>query len=376
MALPILWRYLLSNYLKVFTVCCLSILFLLTTTRLKEVARFATMGPEGEALLYFLFYQMVFLLPIALPLSCVVSAVVLFQNLSDSHQLTAMRACGLSMRQITAPILVAAACLSLLNSYVVSEWSTESVLASRFLKNKIKSMNPMILLESPQLLRSSGFYVEALGPSVHGESASDLVLSFYNSHQKRLHLVLAKKVEANDVHILGKELALIGGTEAKLPTESYDNLAIENVSFSETPLEELRQFLGKDSWNVKADYLRFSLLLVHIQEFQKQLAATGPNSHIQEELERCYVEIPRRLSTGLAVFALTLMASSFAMTISRYPSKRGILMVLSLTTLYLFCFFAAKRYDIGVATALYIVPLALIIFLSIRNLNRLSQGIE
>lgn len=375
MALPILWRYLLSNYLKVFTVCCLSILFLLTTTRLKEVARFATMGPEGEALLYFLFYQMVLLLPIALPLSCVVSAVVLFQNLSESHQLTAMRACGLAMRQITTPILVAAACLSLLNCYVVSEWSTESVLASRFLKNKIKSMNPMILLESPQLMRSSGFYVEALGPSVHGESASDLVLTFYNSNQKRLHLLLAKKIEANDKHILGKELTLIGGTEAKLSAEGYDNLAIENVAFSETPLDELRQFLGNDSWNVKPDYLRFSLLLVHIQELKKQLAEKGSNS-LKKKLKHCYVEIPRRLSAGLSVFALTLMASSFAMTISRYPSKRGIMMVLSLTTLYLICFFSAKRCDIIPATILYLLPLVLITYLSIKNLTRLSRGIE
>src|SRR6516225_5987237 len=121
MSLPILWRYLLHHYLKVSFFCVFSFVAVLLTTRLDEIAHFASLGPEGWYILRFTFYQIPYILPIAIPVSALISAILLIQRLSHSQELTAFRASGMSIMGVLSPILIAGMLLSLANFYVASE---------------------------------------------------------------------------------------------------------------------------------------------------------------------------------------------------------------------------------------------------------------
>src|SRR5262249_35116763 len=103
--MPILWRYLLGHYLKVLVLCVLAFVAILLATRLDEIAHFATLGPEGMVILSFPLHQIPYILPIAIPISCLISAMLLIQRLSHTHEMTAIRASGLSLRMILCPIL-------------------------------------------------------------------------------------------------------------------------------------------------------------------------------------------------------------------------------------------------------------------------------
>ncbi|MCE5316519.1 MAG: LptF/LptG family permease, partial [Parachlamydia sp.] len=136
--MPVLWRYLLGHYLKVLLLCVVTFIAILLTTRLDEIAHFATMGPEGLAIIAFALHQIPYILPIAIPISCLISAMLLMQRLSQTHELTALRAAGLSFYNILCPLLIAAAALSIANFYIVSELSTHSHLTTGKLKNELR----------------------------------------------------------------------------------------------------------------------------------------------------------------------------------------------------------------------------------------------
>ena len=382
--MPIIWRYLLAQYLKVLGICTVTFVTVLMSTRLDDVAKFATLGTEGKMVISFLLYQIPYILPIAIPISCVISSVLLFQQLSNTHQLTAMRACGLAMRQITSPILLAAVALSLVNFYVVSEMATQSHLATRQLENQIKSLNPMLLLQNRQLLKMRGFYADVMGPSKAGELATDVVLAMNNRHYKRLNLLLAKRINATDQSIDGEKITLITGTAPK-DHQGFDHLMLETIDEVHTPIEDFRKALRREGWRLSTDHLKMSLLLVRTRDFVSNLRhareeglSEGEIYHMRRRLNGCITEIARRVSVAVAVFAFTLMGASFGVSISRFGSKRGIGFVIGMVATYLTCFFLAKDLDhvLVASTALYIAPLVLIIGLSIWNLKRLTQGVE
>jgi lipopolysaccharide export system permease protein len=166
--MPILWRYLLVHYFKVLFFCTIAFIIILFTMRLDEIAHFITLGASGLYLLLFTLYQIPYILPIAIPISSLISTILLIQRLSKDHELTALRASAIAIRSILAPILLAAAFLSVLNFYIVSEIATSSHLASGVLKTELRSINPLLILNNKHLMHSKGYHFDILGSSQQG----------------------------------------------------------------------------------------------------------------------------------------------------------------------------------------------------------------
>ena len=116
---PIIWRFLLNQYLKVMVLCAAAIIVVLLTTRLDEIAHFASLDASFVIVLLFVLYQIPYILPIAIPVSCLVSSILLVQRLSRTHELTAMRACGMALKDFIAPIVIAGSLLTIVNFYFV-----------------------------------------------------------------------------------------------------------------------------------------------------------------------------------------------------------------------------------------------------------------
>lgn len=399
--MPILWRYLLSQYFKVLILCTLSFIVILLTTRLDDIAHFAALGAEGLYVLWFALYQIPYIIPIALPISCLISAILLVQNLSSKHEITALRASGISLFEIILPLLLASAPLSLVNFYIVSEMATESHLKTGLLKNELRSINPLLLLHNKHLLRMKGIYFDTLGNSKLGEFADDTILAMPNKSNDRLNLMLSKEMLVTPVTFTSKGVTLITSLESTKETEiqekgiqdketqdsegSFDTLMIENLGTSITSIPDFSQILQKKVWKVNNDHLQLPLLLIRVQEDQIALKnakiANQPSSEIklmQKALSRSYSEIVRRISTGLGIFTFTLMGAVFGLGISRNQSSKGLLFVIGMTAFYLISYFTAKALDqtILISAAIYLLPHLIMIGASIWTLRRLTKGIE
>lgn len=383
--MPLLWRYLLYRFLKVFTLCVTAFVIILMTLRLDEIAHFATLGAEGFNILWFTLQQVPYILPIALPISALISATLLVQGLSKSHELTAMRASGFSLRDILTPLLSAALLLSALNFYIASELSTTSHLNASMLKNQLRSINPLILLHSKHLMLAKGFYFDTLGPSRIGELAQDIIFISTNKHHDRMNLMVAKKLQASPVSFVGHHVSLLTSLQPK-DDQAQEQIMLENIKEASTTIKDFSQMLENKIWTINNDHLSLPLLLVKLhaenQNLQKIRADTPQNAikikQAHQICHRCYLEIIRRISIALSVFSFTLMGIAFGINISRNSSNRSIIYVILLGTMYLAAFFGAKGTDhnLILGSLLYILPQVIIIGTSLWMLRRINHGIE
>lgn len=380
----IIYRYLLIQFLKVLFLCVFSFLGILLTTRLQEIAQFASLGAPPSMLFWFAFYQLPYILPIAIPISCLISTIVLIQKLSSTHELTALRASGLSLRKILAPLLIASAFLSVVNFMIVSEVATHAHLASRMLEQKLRAINPLLLLQHKHITSHHGIYVNSLAPSRSADAAEDLVIAFWNHGTEKSSLFLAKKLQSTSTSLDGKQVTTITGLDSG-DDENFDNLLVENIQEMHTSLEDFSQLIKKSRVRIHNDYLTLPLLLARIQnEGQKLQQAKRENKPAKElktisrHYNRSLSDVFRRLSIAIAVFTFTLMGTAFGIGISRHRSQRGVLFVIGLAALYLTCFFAAKGVEgkAYLAALLYMGPHLLIVGISIWTLWKVSRGIE
>ncbi|WP_079989405.1 LptF/LptG family permease [Candidatus Protochlamydia phocaeensis] len=382
--MPILWRYSIGHFLKIVAACVLSFIAILLTMRLDEIAHFAALGAPLAYILLFTLYQIPYILPIALPLSCLIAALLFIQRLSNTHELTALRASGFAIRDIIAPILLTSAFLAVFNFWVVSELATRSHLQANLLKSELRSINPLLLLHNKHLMRLKGLYFEALGASRVGESASDVVLAIPNKHHQRINLLIAQNLKASPTLFIGQGVTLLTGSAGEA-AEGFDNLLVENMAESITHVQDFSQLLQKKVWTINNDYLQLPLLLVRIKEqtraleqAKKEKADAPQLKQAKAQLNRSLAEIIKRSSIAIAVFSFTLMGACFGINISRRRHYRSLYMPIGLTTFYLIAFFVAKGVDqnLSLSSSLYLVPHLIIIAASIFVLNRVSKGIE
>lgn len=380
----IIWRYLLTQYLKVLLLSVTAFIAVLLTTRLDEIAHFASLGAQGFFVLKFTFLQIPYILPIAIPISCLISSIILLQRLSSTHELTAMRASGLPMRVIVGPILIMAATLSLLNFYIVSELATNSHLATNVLKAELKSVNPLLLLHNKHLVKLKGIYFDTLGDSKMGENASNVILAMPSKSDNRINLMVAKNLQATPSNFIATGISLISSVKSD-DLERFDQLMIENIGQATTSIQDFSSLLQKKVWALNNDHLNLSLLRARIYEDGERLQeveAAGKSSEeiklLKRDINRAWTEIIRRISLGLAAFTFTFMGLAFGTSIGRHHSNRGVTIAVGLAALYLVAFFTAKSidYQFFTSTLLYLIPHALIIGSALAMLWRTSRGIE
>lgn len=386
--MPLLWRYLLSQFLKVFALCVASFVAILLTLRLDEIAYFATLGPEALKVLWFAFQQIPYVLPIAFPVSALISAMLLVQSLSNSKELTAMRSCGFAIKDILAPVLVAGLFLSSLNFFIISELSTTSHHTAGQLKNQLRSVNPLLILNNKLLMRIKGFYFDTYGASRIGEFAQDIIFLSPNARSDRLTLMVAKRLHVSPEVLSGDLVTFVTSQSPKnhqKNTAGSEHLIVENMLTSKTSIQDFSQLLERKISTVNNDHLRLRQLLVRkdeaYQAFQTLIQSNAKTEEIKQashDYYRSISEIIRRFSASLAVFTFSLMGLAFGINISRSHSHYGIFYVVFFAALYLVAFFTAKSFDQAIisATLLYLMPHVLICGASFWNLRKIAHGIE
>ncbi len=362
-AMPLFWRFLLTQYLKISFLSTVAFVAVLLTTRLDDITHFATLGASWTTVFFFTMNQLPYILPIAIPVSCLIASIIMIKQLSNSHELTALRSCGLSLKQILLPIMMASAYIALGNFYIVSELATRSHKLNNSIKTELRSDNPLLVLHHRQLLRNYGIFYEALGPSKMGESAHDAILAAPKGDD--IQLFVSKSLEVGDGVFSGEDVAFI--SPLGHVRDGFDPLLLENISEMEMPALNFSDLVQKKIGKINNDYLNFALLRAKIAVEQEPKA-----------IDKAYVEICRRISVAFAVISFTLLGCAFGINISRQRSYRGMIVVILLAALYLACYFGGKGVNtsLKMGILLYVVPHILIIGASLTVLKRIQKGLE
>ncbi len=372
--MPILWRFIAGNFLKVFLLSVLAFIAVLLTLRMQEIAHFASLDANGEYILWFILYQIPYILPVAIPLSALISAMILTRDLSSNHELSALRSLGFSLKRIFTPVLILAAFIATLNFVTLSEVATFSHLQTSLLKSELRSVNPLILLHNKHLLKVKGIFFDTLGPSRMGEEALDVVIAIPNKAGERMNLVVAKKLTAELDQFNGENITLI--TSLKTGKEgTFDPFVIENNQTIGSKIDDFSSIVQKKVWKVNDDQLNFKNLLVKLGEIKR--SEMEPKQK-QKDISRTLSEIARRLSLGFAPLIFTIMGLSFGIEIGRRKKMINLLVVTLLTALYMITFFLGKGISdhVEATLLLYAIPPFLILGASLYQLSRIQRGYD
>jgi len=403
MIMPLIWRYLLGYYLKLFLLVVLAFIAIVLVLRLEEIAYFATLAPTPSLIALFIAYQIPYILPLALPLASLLAGYIAMRQLSLSHEIVAMRSSGIALRNILAPLLLMSGTISLGNFYVLSEIATAAHRSADALKSQFKALNPLILLQSKQLLRLRGAQFTALGPSLTGEMVEDCLLTMPRSHSTGIDCLVAKKLKITPAGLQGTHVSLLTEMPVALfETSGSKALLIDNAQELLIPLggagqllQKKRLYLGNDSLELATLRLRWQELNEKLGEMQNavdgspqqlHMLTQSPNkSHHQKtaaielrtllkERISCGAEFFRRLSIALALPSFTLLGIACGLTIGRETHWHPIALAVGCTLLYFMAFFLAKGVDssLAAAAALHLFPLLIVVGFAFGRLYHLT----
>ena len=366
--MPILWRYLLRNYFQALALCVCSFISILIVIRFQEIARFASSGTSFFTVFLFTLYQIPFLLPIAIPISCLIAAILVFQRLSHTHELTALRACGLGLKAVFGPLMLDGSFLGLLNFTIVSELSPYCRSLSKELVYNVTRVNPLFLLQKETMIKLKNAYIDMKALRNKGKKAEDVIFIINNPSHGRLGLMTAKELILEKDLLIGRQVTLISSIDTK-KTEGFDHLVIESQTSMSTKAENFSQFLQDSGWYFKEEYLSLRMLLAKefVQKKYPLLFSSGT-----------YQEITRRFTLGFAAFTFTFLGTAFGMEISRNRSKKGLIWAIALSAAFMVCFVLAKsfRHSPLLAIFIYLAPHPVILWSSLRFMKKISKGVE
>jgi lipopolysaccharide export system permease protein len=329
--MPILWRFALKHYLQVFWVTVFTFLAVLVVSRFKEVARFGALSADLAQSLRYVVYQFPLILPLAIPLSCLLAAYLFSHKMSRSSELTSWRASGLSLASIFSPLIYASTLLCVINGALVADIAPFCRLETKKLVYKETSANPLLLLQRQKLIKLKHAYV-SLKVKEEGKSAKDLFLIAYNEANQRLNLLTARKLVVKGSDLIGTDVAILShlSHSGGASRENYDPLIIENQASMSTAAPLISEAMKKNLPRLEAGALSARMLWVRWQEGGK--AAQG-----------ALVELLRRLSLTLSPFSLTLLGVAFGIGVARRPSIRGLLATTVFTLLILTSYLTGKE---------------------------------
>ncbi len=367
--MPILWRYLLRSFFQVLLLCVCSFIAVLVVLRFHEIARFASSGAPLLKVLFFTMLQIPYILPIAIPVSCLIASILLFQRLSRTNELTALRTCGIGLKPIIFPLLYAGGLMTLFALTISCEIAPQSRSLSKWLVYETASQNPLFLLQKESLVKLKNAHYD-MKVLESGKYAEDVLIAVKNNSNQRLTLLVAKELSIKGDLLKGEKVALISSVDPK-KGHGFDHLVIENQAVMETEAANLSQFTQSTDWNSSYEYQPLRMILARETISKKHTRFPYMSRSAQ-------LELSRRFSIAFAAFTFTLIGTAFGVQISRNRSKKGIIWAIALSSLYMVCFVAAKslRHSPSLSSLIFLLPHPLIIFLCFRSLKSIQEGVE
>jgi lipopolysaccharide export system permease protein len=229
--MPILFRYLLREYGKIFAMCFSGLMTIyLVIDFFEKIRRFLRYDADWlDVLTYFLLKTPAISFQIA-PLAILMATLLTFGLLSRGHEITAMRSCGISLLWITSPFIALAMGISLVlllfSSTVIplAASKSEEIRTTRIEKNPpaaaVKLRQPWTRIDADSLMQVTSV-------SVGGELLGGIrIFQFDRSFQ------LADMTEAGEARYSDSTWTLFQGQhrrfspDGKVSTTVFDRQAI------------------------------------------------------------------------------------------------------------------------------------------------------
>ncbi len=324
--------YITKNFLATFGMAIVVLTFAMTGANLMKVIEYISQGIPPLIAGKFLLLALPMALAFSIPWAALVSIMLVFGRLSADNEITAMRACGISILQIISPIIVSSFLLSCLCLWLQLQVGPPALGDARDLVKSAAANSPLAFFTPgiPVQLGNLTFYIDSK------DSVGD------EDHIYGVQIYMPDKDGTTRQDVLAARGTLSVDAASQILTVTLYDALVENVegsgkdrrkehSYSESV--ELHVPFG-DRYNqkdvfIKDKYLSYKSLFARLAIYLKRgkdaagVDATAIN-----------VEINQRIALALGPIAFMMLGMPLAIRTSRRETSIGLCLSVALGALY------------------------------------------
>jgi lipopolysaccharide export system permease protein len=308
--------------LGVATVVATFVLMLGTLTKLFDLI---SDGFPILVLLQFVGYQLPELLGFTLPIGVLVACLMVFSRMSADFEIIALRASGVSLYQIIAPLIILSIAVSILCSVLQFQLAPNMTRHGNWAAQEEGVKDPMIFIKEGEYVEmSKGVLIYASGKS--GNSMEDVDISMFDDG------VLIKVVRAasgtidfdSDRHEI--VITLFSATIEDHDDDTGDQIRITTAS--EYKLEPIGfgDSLAQKPLRRRYNEMTLKQLYAYINLFSERGENTMP----------LFVEINMRAAMAFAPFSFVILGIALGLTFHRSETSMSLIMAVVVASAY-FC---------------------------------------
>lgn len=333
-------RYLAQDWLVIFGMTLLVVTFVMSIGAVVKAIDLGSRGISGLLILKVFAFNIPYMLSFSIPISVLTAALLLFGRLSFDGEITAMKASGLGMGQIVAPVIVLSIVTSLICMLITATIAPRCRHAMRTALVELGVEEPVNLLEAGRFVRDFPGLMIYIG-SRTGNKVSDIVVyemgkdgPVRNVRAKNGELRTDKTekalyIDLYDVRIDQREK--VQGGEAKTQYINAEFYPVK-LDFSEVRKKSVRR---------KVSDMTLAQLIGAVRDLRSLFPEVDDEDYLMRQRMGMVVETNKRLALSLSCFAFTLIAIPLGMRSRRKESTVGIGISLMLVfVFYLFIILA------------------------------------
>lgn len=332
----VITRYTVGDFLVSFGLTLLVFTFVMSVGAVVKAIDLLARGVSGFFILKVFAYNIPFIMTFSIPISTLTAVLLQFGRMSFDGEITALRACGLTLWQIVSPIIVVSIALSFCCIYLNDALAPRSHLAQRRLLLQVGVEEPVNLLEEGRFVRDfPGLMVYVAKKD--RRKVEDIVV--YEFRDDRVRNVRAKSGEMR-----------LDRTNNVLFIDLYD-VRIDQPD-KENPLDPTRaRYLNARHYPVRldfADVMKSGKVSLKTSDMTygeliraiRDVRGAFPHLEYEDLLKQrmlMVVESNKRLALSVSCFAFTLLGIPLGLKSRRKESSVGV--SISLLVVFLFYFF-------------------------------------
>jgi lipopolysaccharide export system permease protein len=340
-------RYITLDYLMTFLTALGLITFVMTVGAMVKAVDLMARGISAELILKFFFQNIPYILSFSMPISTLFAALLLFGRLSTDSEINAMKACGISLWRLAAPLILLSVLFSLICVYINCEVAPAAKQANRELLRTAGVDEPVNLLEEGRFIRDFPGLMIYVGRK-NGTVVKDVVAYELDKNGGIKRSVRAKQGDidadnANRLLIVKLYDVRIEVPDAKDPRDVSKTTYV-NAEYYPIKLD-FEKLMKKKPGTQKRSHMRMGQLVENIRNVKRDFPLMNEKEQLVHKT-RLIVEANQRISIAVGCFSFMLIGIPLGVKSNRKETSTGMIVSLAIVfAYYLFTVFAKALAD-------------------------------
>lgn len=342
----ILNRYIVLDYLIIFLSALGLITFVMTVGMLVKAVDFISRGISPLLIARFFLQNIPYMLSFSMPISTLFAALILFGRLSMDNEISAMKACGLSLWRVVAPLIVLSVLFSAICVYINSEVAPRARYEGKQLLRSAGVEEPINLLEEGRFINDFPGLMIYIGRK-NGNVVKDIVAYELNNDGSTKRSVRAEEGLIEPDNKTRKLSVTLRDVRMEMPDrdDPQDISKTTYISAESYPIVlDFNEFLSGDNDNrklMKRSHMTMSQLLDRIRNVESDFPQLTQKEH-RVHKSRLILEANRRVSLAVACFTFMLIGIPLGVKSHRKETSIGMVMSLGIVFFYYIFIVIAK----------------------------------